>query len=57
MERYVLELGDVGQFRVMVGTHADLAGLHELTVRATVMKDGKYPVVAETRVLVLISPR
>ena len=45
------------QFRVTAGTHADLAGLHELTVRATVLKDGKYPVVAETRVLVLISPR
>ena len=45
------------QFRVVAGTHAELAGLHELTVRATVMKDEKYPVVAETRVQVSIAPR
>ena len=42
------------QFRVVPTAGSDLAGNHKLTIRATVLKDGKYPVVSETSVLVSV---
>ncbi len=42
------------QFRVVPTADSDLTGNHKLTIRATVLKDGKYPVVSETSVLVSV---
>ena len=40
------------EFRVVLTPSSDLTGDHTLTLRATVLQDGKYPVVSETSVLV-----
>ncbi len=45
------------QFRVIPTAGSQLAGNHKLTIRATVMKDGKYPIVSETSLLVFVETR
>lgn len=45
------------QFRVVPTAGSELTGDHKLTIRATTLQDGKYPVVSETSLLLLVAPR
>jgi hypothetical protein len=45
------------RFRVVPASGSELTGNHKLTIRATILKERKYPVVSETSVLVSIASR
>ncbi len=43
-------------FDISIGADDSSCGEHELVFRATLLKEGKYPVVSETKVLVIVAP-
>jgi len=45
------------QFRVVPTASSNLTGDHTLTLLATVLQGGKYPVISETSVLVSVVSR